>query len=182
MPSRDREATQAGIRSAALRLFTERGYAGTPLRDIASEAGVDPAMIIRYFSSKEELFLDTMKLDEEHYAILDGPLDELGEHFVEFVLDSADQVRAMFLALVQASGNEGVGSRLSEAHEEFFVAPLRRRLSGDDAELRARLAASLVGGLLYSLWVVGDEHLLATDRRELVRRYGALLQELVTPR
>jgi hypothetical protein len=58
---------------------------------------------------------------------------------------------------------------------------LRARLHGDDAELRARLAAALVGGLLYSLWVVGDEQLLATDRRELVSRYGGLLQTLITP-
>jgi len=58
---------------------------------------------------------------------------------------------------------------------------LRDRLSGPDAELRARLAAALVGGLLYSLWVVGDEELLATDHHELVTRYGGLLQTLITP-
>ena len=54
-------------------------------------------------------------------------------------------------------------------------------LEGPDAELRSRLAAALVGGLLYSLWVVGDEELIAAGRAELVRRYGALLQELITP-
>jgi len=58
---------------------------------------------------------------------------------------------------------------------------LRSRLEGPDAEVRARLAAALVGGLLYSLWVVGDEQLLAADPTELVRHYGALLQALVTP-
>ena len=181
MTSRDRESTQAAIRTVAHRLFSERGYSGTPLRDIASEAGVDPALIIRYFSSKEELFLDTMRLDDEQFAVLDGPLEELGEHFIDFVLTSEEQVRSIFLALVRASGTEGVDSRLAEAHEEYFVAPFRARLQGDDAELRARLAAALVGGLLYSLWVVGDEHLVATDHHELVRRYGGLLQQLITP-
>ncbi len=182
MTSRDRESTQVAIRAIAHRLFSERGYAGTPLRDIASEAGVDPALIIRYFRSKEELFLDTMRLDDEQFAVLDGPLEELGEHFIDFVLTSEEQVRSVFLALVRASGTEGVDSRLTEAHEEYFVAPLRARLHGPDAELRARLAAAVVGGLLYSLWVVGDEHLVATDHHELVRRYGGLLQELITPR
>ena len=59
--------------------------------------------------------------------------------------------------------------------------PLLERLTGPDAELRARLGAALIGGLLYSLWVVGDEQLAATDHRELVVRYGALLQSLITP-
>ena len=182
MASRDRETTQSAIRAAAQRMFAERGYSGTPLRDIASEAGVDPAMIIRYFSSKEELFLTTMTLDASQFAVLDGPLDTLGEHFIDFVVGSGDEVRGIFLALLRASGSEGVDSHLGQAHEDYFVAPLRGRLEGPDAELRARLAAALVGGLLYSLWVVGDEHLLATDHRELVRRYGGLLQELITPR
>ena len=182
MTSRDREATREAIRSIAQRMFTERGYSGTPLRDIAAEAGIDPAMIIRYFSSKEDLFLETMKLDDEPNPVLDGPRDDLGEHFISFVLSSGDMVRGVFLALVRASGTEGIDSRLSEAHEDFFVSPLLNRLEGPDAELRARLAAALVGGLLYSLWVVGDEHLVATDHRELVRRYGGLLQELITPR
>ena len=182
MSSRDRESTEVAIRTAAHRLFSERGYSATPLRDIASEAGVDPALIIRYFSSKEDLFLETMRIDDEQFAVLEGPREELGEHFIDFVLSSGDQVRSIFLALVRASGTEGVASRLTEAHEEYFVAPLRARLEGPDAELRARLAAALVGGLLYSLWVVGDEHLVATDHHELVRRYGGLLQELITPR
>ena len=70
---------------------------------------------------------------------------------------------------------------LREAHESSFVAPLLARLDGPDAELRARLAAALVGGLLYSLWVVGDDTLAAADRTDLVATYGALLQRLITP-
>ena len=52
---------------------------------------------------------------------------------------------------------------------------------GPDADLRARLAAAVVGGLLYALWVVGDETLAAAGRRELIVRYGALLQSVLTP-
>jgi hypothetical protein len=61
------------------------------------------------------------------------------------------------------------------------VAPLASRMTGDDADLRARLAAALVGGLLYALWVVHDERLAATPQDELAGRYGALLQALITP-
>ncbi|MCS0499787.1 hypothetical protein NUH29_09530 [Protaetiibacter sp. 10F1B-8-1] len=122
-----------------------------------------------------------MQLDEEAQPLLDGPIDQLGEHFIEYVLNAGDEVRGIFLALVRASDSDGVAPRLREVHDTAFVAPLRSRLTGPDAEVRARLAASLVGGLLYSMWVVGDEELLAADRTDIVRRYGALLQALVTP-
>jgi AcrR family transcriptional regulator len=173
--------TPTAIRTAAATLFAERGYAGTSVREIAKTAGVDPALVIRHFQSKEKLFLETMRLDLDHQPLLDWPIDTLGERFVEFLLDSDENVRGVFIALLRASDGEQIGSRLQAAHNAAFVAPLRSRLEGTDAELRARLAAALVGGLLYSLWVVGDEQLLATDHRELVRRYGGLLQTLITP-
>ena len=175
-----RTITQGEIWSAAQRLFSQRGYAGTPLRDIATEAGVDPALIIRYFGSKERLFLETMRLEIEHDAVLDGPVESLGERFIEYLLDEEGHTRSIFLALLRASDNDGVSSRLREAHETQFVEPLLARLTGPDAELRARLAAALVGGMLYSLWVVGDEG-LAADHQGLITRYGALLQQLLTP-
>lgn len=176
-----RTPTKEAIRAAAARLFPVDGYAGTSVRDIAAEAGVDPALVIRHFGSKEKLFVETMQLDLDAQVLLTAPIETLGERFIEFVLTPDDQVRGVFLALLRASDSDGVGPHLREAHDAAFVAPLRSRLEGPDAELRARLAAALVGGLLYSLWVVGDEGLLAADHTELVRRYGALLQALLTP-
>jgi AcrR family transcriptional regulator len=172
--------TPTAIRAAAATLFAERGYAGTSLREIAKAAGVDPALVIRHFQSKEKLFLETMQLNLDHQPLLDWPIETLGERFVAFLLDSDENVRGVFIALLRASDGEQIGSRLQAAHNAAFVEPLRSRLEGEDAELRARLAAALVGGLLYSLWVVGDEQLLATDHAELVRRYGSLLQTLIT--
>jgi AcrR family transcriptional regulator len=176
-----RTPTKDAIRAAAQRLFPEKGYAGTTVRDIAAEAGCDPALIIRHFGSKESLFLDVMSVATIEQPLAQLPLENLGERFITYVLDSGDDVRRTFLALLRASDSEGVAPRLREMHEAAFVAPLAARLDGPDAALRARLAAALVGGLLYSMWVVGDEELLAADHPELVRRYGALLQTLITP-
>lgn len=173
--------TPDAIRTAAATLFAERGYAAVSVREIAKAAGIDPSLVIRHFGSKEQLFLETMQLDLDHQPLASWPLESIGERYIEFLLDSDESTRGVFLALLRASDGGRIGTQLREAHDSGFVAPLRSRLQGDDAELRARLAAALVGGLLYSLWVVGDEVLLATDHRELVRRYGALLQSLVTP-
>ncbi|KAB1657990.1 TetR/AcrR family transcriptional regulator [Pseudoclavibacter chungangensis] len=177
-PAAPRRPSREAIFEHAGRLFRERGYAHTSVRDISSAAGVDAALVIRHFGSKEGLFLDTMVVDALGDA-LPGPRERFGERFVAQMLDEDARVRDVFLALVRASDADPVGRRLAEAHERRFVAPLREMLEGDDADLRARLAAALVGGLLYSMWVVGDEGLLAADRDVVVRRYGALLQSLL---
>lgn len=176
-----RTPTQQAILAAAQRLFPEKGYAGTSVRDIAGEAGCDPALVIRHFGSKEQLFLEVMQVASDTQPLAQGPLDDLGERFIRFVLESEDETRRTYLALIRASDSEGVAPRLREMHEAAFVAPLAARLHGPDAGLRARLAAALVGGLLYSLWVVGDDELRAAGHDELVHRYGALLQSLITP-
>ncbi len=174
--------TRRAIRAAAAQLFPATGYAGTTVRDIAGEAGVDPALVIRHFGGKQALFLETVRLELDHAPVLDGPVETMGEAWIRYVLDPGEDVRRVFLALLRASDAEGIGSALREAHDAGFVQPLLPLLEGADAELRARLAGALVGGLLYALWVVGDERLLATDPEAIVRRYGALLQQLLTPR
>jgi AcrR family transcriptional regulator len=172
---------RASIGAAAAALFAERGYASTSVRDIAKAAGIDPALVIRHFGSKEALFLETMTVDSPAQPLLEGPIETLGERLVAHLVAPDDDLRGTFLALLRASDGGEIGSRLREVHDRMFVAPLLGRLSGDDAELRARLAAALVGGLLYSLWVVGDDALAAADPVEVVRRYGGLLQALLTP-
>jgi AcrR family transcriptional regulator len=174
---RSREA----IREAAGRLFPRHGYAGTSVRDIAEAAAVDPALVIRHFGSKEALFLEVMQMRFGEQPFAGGDLEGLGERFLRSLLDSDDAARGVFLALLRASDAGEINLRLREVHDRAFVAPLRDRMRGSDADLRARLAASLVGGLLYSLWVVGDDVLAAADHEAVVRRYGALLQALITP-
>jgi len=173
--------TRGAILAAATVLFHSRGYAGTSVRDIAAEAHTDAALVIRHFGSKERLFLDTIENELLTQPLVEGPLETIGRDFVRFLLEPDDRVRGIYLALVRASDGDGAGSRLRGMHEADFVAPLRARLDGPDADLRARLAAALAGGLLYSLWIVEDEVLLETDREEIVARYGAVLQALLTP-
>lgn len=48
--------TELEIRNAARTLFAERGYKATSIRAIAQAAEVDPALVLYYFTSKEDLF------------------------------------------------------------------------------------------------------------------------------
>ena len=49
-------STEDKIKSAARKLFTQKGFAATKTRDIANEAGINLALLNYYFRSKEKLF------------------------------------------------------------------------------------------------------------------------------
>ncbi|MCL1942203.1 MAG: TetR/AcrR family transcriptional regulator [Candidatus Azobacteroides sp.] len=48
--------TEKKIKEAARKIFHKKGYAGTRTRDIAEEAGINPALLNYYYRSKEKLF------------------------------------------------------------------------------------------------------------------------------
>jgi TetR/AcrR family transcriptional regulator, regulator of cefoperazone and chloramphenicol sensitivity len=64
----------AAIRIAAMKLFAERGYAGVTVRQIASAAGVSPALVIHHYGSKERL---RAVLEERVAAFVEAMLAEL---------------------------------------------------------------------------------------------------------
>ncbi|WKN29803.1 TetR/AcrR family transcriptional regulator [Porifericola rhodea] len=64
----EEDNTEQKIRQVAKRLFTERGYAGTKIRDVAEEAGVNIALLNYYFRSKERLYESILSENFEEYA------------------------------------------------------------------------------------------------------------------
>jgi AcrR family transcriptional regulator len=163
-------------------LFAERGYAATSVRRIAAAAGVDPALVIRHFGSKEELFVAVTGLADHPGPELDGPLETLGVRLVGYTLaPERAVVRQVLTHLVRASDLDGVRARLRETTHRLFVDELARRLAGPDAELRARLVAAQLGGLIQAWSDIGDEQLPAADLDRVVELYGRAVQRLVDP-
>ena len=68
---------RAHIIDTALQLFSEQGFEGTSIRDIAEKASVNVAMVNYYFGSKEKLF---EKLVEYKSAVTRGLLDEISKN------------------------------------------------------------------------------------------------------
>jgi AcrR family transcriptional regulator len=71
------ERRREEILEAATRVFAERSIRGTDVQEIANRVGVGKGTIYRYFPSKDELFLATVRrgLDALH-GTLDGILRE----------------------------------------------------------------------------------------------------------
>src|SRR3712207_581702 len=113
MARRTATDTRERIRSAASTLFRQQGYAGTSVREIAALAEVDPAVVIRHFGAKQVLFLETMHVTLDDEPLFDVPLESLGRRFIEVLLDSDDDVRGAYLALVRGSAESDIAERLT---------------------------------------------------------------------
>lgn len=50
--------TYINIKKAALKLFAQKGFEGTTIKDIATECGLKPSSVYSHITSKEALFLD----------------------------------------------------------------------------------------------------------------------------
>ncbi len=71
-------STEAKIKSAAISVFTKKGYAATRTRDIADEAGINLALLNYYFRSKEKLFAQVMaEKVQQLFGIITPVLNDL---------------------------------------------------------------------------------------------------------
>lgn len=173
-------SSREAIARVATRLFAQHGYAGTSLRMIAAEVGLDPALTIRYFGSKESLFLETISLDGRFATLFEGPIDDLGRRILLSLLNGRDTTMLdYFAALVRCSDLALVQQRLRDTAATGFLAPLIRRLGGAGADLRARLILAQVNGLLVQLAVVVDPVLRAQSAEQIADAYAPALQALI---
>lgn len=171
------------IAEHALRLFETEGYASTTVRRIAGAAGVDPAMVIRHFGSKESLFLEVVGLDGFGDIPIDGPIEGLGERLVAQAVDPARAgFRRHLAAMLRASDREIVREGLRDASRRVFVDRLADALDGEDARLRAHLISAQLGGLFQAWSVIEDEQIIGAPPASIIVLYGAAIQALVDPR
>src|ERR1700757_2109628 len=58
-----KQQTRAKVLAAARRLFSEQGYEGATIRDIASAAGMSTGAVFANFTDKSDLFREIMLTD-----------------------------------------------------------------------------------------------------------------------
>ena len=88
------EATKERILSAALKLMARSGYHGAKTKAIATEAGVNEALIFRYFGSKKELL--KALIEKNRMAETIAPFDKPKDYSLVSFLQAA--ARSTFVA------------------------------------------------------------------------------------
>jgi AcrR family transcriptional regulator len=172
------DATKASILAAARAQFASGGYEATTIRSVAAAAAIDPALVIRYFGSKDGLFVAAAEFDLRLPDFADVPRKALGEALIAHFLDRWEGDPSL-MALLRAASTNALAAQRMQALFATQVAPVVMRLTGlprGAAAARAGLVATQVMGLALCRYVLALPPVVALKRAEIVQRVGATLQ------
>ncbi len=177
MASTKRAETEAAILAAARQHFSRTGFEGVGVRDVAATAGVNAALVVRYFGTKEALFEQAVTQETDVAELFGGPRERLGETLVRYIVRKKDA--DALLALLRSASSERAGVLLRESLEVQFITPLAGLMDGDDRALRAGLVAAQLLGVALMRDVIASEPLKTAAEAHLVARYAPLVQRLL---
>jgi len=179
--------TRGQILAAARRRFAVDGFDRTSIRAVAAEAGVDPALVLHYFGSKDGLFSAAVEwpveLTEITRRVLAPGLDGLGERLVRFFLEQWEEERTrhpLTVLVRSAVGHEGAARLLAEFVRYELVGRLAAVSGEPAAELRGGLVASSMIGLALARYVVRLEPLASAPRETVVTAVAPTVQRYLT--
>ncbi len=179
--------TREQIVTAAAHCFAADGYDATSVRHVAAAAGVDPALVRRFFGGKEPLFTAVASAlidpDRALAAVIARPPGQAGDRLLRYFLGLLGDVTqpGPFLGLVRSAvTSEHAASLLRQFLAEKVLGEIAATLGADQPELRAALAASQLVGLAVARYAVRLGPLAAADPAELSRWIGPVIQYYLT--
>lgn len=179
--------TREGIADAARQRFADLGYERTTIRGIAADAGVDPALVVHFFNSKQELFVAVMALpfepEEVFPRILGGRRSDVGLRFARFAVELWEDpaARKVLSGIVRAATSEPqAAAMVRELAAGRIVAAISDALGVEDAALRANLVASQVIGMATARYIVRVEPIASLPAEQLIAALAPTLQRYLT--
>ncbi|MEV4322738.1 TetR family transcriptional regulator [Microbispora rosea] len=170
--------TKAVILAAARERFAADGYDKATIRAIAADARIDPAMVMRYFGTKEKLFAAAAEFDLELPEL--AP-DQAGAGLVRHFLRKWEADEGLQVLLRTGVTNEAAAERMRTIFAGQ-VMPLVIDLTGDPerAPVRASLIASQVLGLALSRYILKFPPMVAATEEELIAWLSPTVQRYLT--
>lgn len=176
---RDANATRADILAAARARFGVDGYERTTMRAVAADVGVDPALVFRYFGTKQELFADAAELTVGLPDLTCVAPAELASvlipHFV-----AVWEHDGTFLALLRTAMTSPVAVETMREAFTAQVAPALAPVTPDHPQQRAALLGSFVIGLAVSRYVLRTPGVVEMGHDELTRWTGPVIAHILT--
>ncbi|GAB2667546.1 TetR/AcrR family transcriptional regulator [Nocardia goodfellowii] len=175
------------ILAAARTRFAEAGFDKTSIRGVATDAGVDPALVHHYFGTKQKLFAAVVELPVDPEATLRlieaAPIDRLGATILQAVATVWDSPAGPGLIAAVRTLLGGGDAELARTFLlEVVLERVRVRIAtpADDGRTRIALVASQMIGVLVARKIVGVEPIASMPIPELVAAVGPTLQRYLT--
>jgi AcrR family transcriptional regulator len=179
--------TRADILEAARASFAELGYDRTSVRGVAARAGVDPALVHRFYGSKDDLLAAALTValnpGERIPELMEGDVGALGERVVGYFLSVWEQSpsREVLIGMLRsAATNERAAAQLRQFFGREVLGRIAARLGHDDAELRATLAGSQLLGLAMARYIIRFDPIASAEPQTIVATIAPALQRYLT--
>ncbi|MHA1549646.1 MAG: TetR/AcrR family transcriptional regulator [Alphaproteobacteria bacterium] len=173
------DRTRSRILAAAAKLFSEKGYEGVSVREVAAHAGIDPALVIRYFGAKDQLFALTAEFDPRLPDFSRENPDAIGEvlisHFLS-VWEENDHATGFIVLLRSAASNAVAAERFRAIFAERVQPAFAGLAHRPDMGKRVGLIASQLIGLALARYVLRLPAVVDLSRDEIIRQVGPVLQ------
>jgi AcrR family transcriptional regulator len=180
--------TREAIAVAAREQFAEFGYERATFRAIATAAGVDPALVVHFYGSKEDLFREVMQLPPEVSGALvriaDGPREQMGHRLAELVIAALENpdTRPVVLGRIRSASSHPDAAALVRETVTRDLSALTSAINDDQPDVRAVLVGAHVVGLALARYVVLVEPLASMSPSEVIAIVAPTLQHyLVDP-
>ena len=177
--------TREAIATAARTQFADLGYERSTFRSIATAAGVDPALIVHFYGSKDELFRQVMQLPEEISAALvqvaEGERAQMGRRLAQLVVGALENpgTRPVVLGRIRCASSHQDAAALVRETVTRDLSALTRAITDDRPDVRAVLVGAHVVGIALARYVVRVEPLVSIAPAELVDLLAPSYQQLL---
>jgi AcrR family transcriptional regulator len=179
--------TRSDILTAARASFAQLGYDATSVRGIAARAGVDPALVHRFFGSKDGVLVAALSVDmqpaERIPELMAGDPDALGERIVGYFLgvwEGSESGEVLVAMLRAAMTSERAAALLREFIGSQVLSRVAEALGAEDAQLRATLMSSQLLGIAMLRYILRFEPLASAPPEAIVAAYAPTLQRYLT--
>jgi AcrR family transcriptional regulator len=161
-----RHQTEERILASARRLFSERGFQGTTIRSVAADAVVDPALVMHYFGSKEDLFTRALSVTVEE------PCSDDADEALEILLRSLDtKLRGLpetTLIMMRSMLTHPDAGEVARSLLDKQIDRVGNAITGSDSRLRAALVMSSILGLTIGRELLGIRDLQQATSEQII--------------
>ena len=180
---RNAEATRGAILDAARGRFACEGYDRAGLREIAADAGVDAALISRYFGGKDELFAAVLASSANAEELFHGTREEFAERMAHMMVHEpqSDTKLDCILIMLRSASSERAAEANRRIGDTHFFEPMAEWIGGADAEVLARLLGALMMGMGVSRAINPNFSLGEIDLDRLEARLRDLILSILKP-
>lgn len=176
--------TRGDIVNAARELFTTRGYNATSIRAIARHAHVDPALVHRWFNSKQRLFMAVLAVDFNPVPVIreafDGNRRDLGKRLARTVVTYWTSSTGVIAAESLRETPHLIPSLMMYLNEPLYDLVHNMGVTHAEAKARVAILEAIIVGFATTRMVTQLEPIASMPAGDLADVLAPLLQHALT--